>query len=102
MAWTYWEIDPENIGTHHIGLRSVGATHLTDDPDEENITAWVKWDGCTFVTDNRPMPYHQCDLDDEIGRWTELKAIALDYFGGEFAIGGMTDQYVADYLREHR
>lgn len=102
MQLRFWRIDPETTNTHCVGVRSITDVCLGADETEamEFITAFVRWDGCTFITDGRPYPYHLCDLDEEIGRWQELKAIALAYFGGEFHLGGRSEDEVAAFIRE--
>lgn len=102
--WKYWRLDPETTGTHRIGVRSIGMVSLSanDDPTEpEYIAAYVKWDGCMIVDDQRMTPYHLCDIEEEIGRWQELNTLALAYFGGDFCVGGLSEGEVAEYIAVH-
>ena len=94
--WKYWKLDKCWIGA--IDVVSAGNVSLDE---EDRIEAFVKWDGCMNVWDtrgeNQRIAWHLCDIDEEIGRWNELKEIALGYFGGEFGIGCLTDEQVEQY-----
>lgn len=99
--WRYWRLDPKTTTTHAFGARSVGNVCLGAE-ESDYIRAYVKWDGCTIVDDQRTLPYHLCDLTDEIGRWQELHFLARAYFGGEFCIGGNDEVFVRAFIAERQ
>lgn len=102
--WKYWELDLETTNTGAIGVKSIGEICLGwDDPiTPDTLKAFVRWDGCTFVDDDRPVNRHICNLADEAARWVELYTLSRDYFGGAFGIGTLTDEAMAQYIREHQ
>lgn len=90
MALNYWKIDEAECVPCAVSVVSKSKSRAFAGV----YRGFVKWDGCTNLwaeasdgNDPRGHALHFCELDEEIARWQELRALALAYFGGEFGVG---------------
>lgn len=104
MKLTYWTTNHERTNSHFITLDANQPLFLgADDPSEaepSKLSARIRWDGCSFIEDDRPTMYHICHLWEERDRWDEAETIGRAFFGGSYNVGGVLEEWITQFFAE--